>query len=56
MEKKRHDLVRERLDQAPKTGLYVGENYDDWKQFFKFFMDFMRSEQGPRGDIIKKAR
>lgn len=56
MERKRHELVRDRLERAPKTGLYVGETYDEWKQFFKFFMDFLKSEQGPRGEVIKRAR
>lgn len=56
MERDRHDLVRDRLNRAPKTGLYLGESYDDWRTFFKFFVEFLKSEQGPRGDVIKKAR
>ena len=56
IERNGHELVRDRLDRGIKTGLYLGESYDDWLSFFKFFIDFLKSEQGPRGELIKRAR
>lgn len=34
---------------SPMAGTYLGEDVGHWEKFFKFYIDFMNSESGPRG-------
>jgi hypothetical protein len=44
------------LHQNPKVGVYLNETHDDWDRFYLFFINFLRSEIGPRGECAKLIR
>lgn len=56
MQKTSHEQVAEILEKSPRVGVYAGETQADWDGFFAFFMKFLGSEQGPRGDVVRKCR
>lgn len=44
------------LKKGPKVGVYKGQTAENWEMFFKFYLDFLRSEIGPRGECAKQVR
>jgi hypothetical protein len=48
LHKNKMEMIRI-LQQNPKVGVYLGEAREDWDHFYTFFMNFLRSEIGPRG-------
>jgi hypothetical protein len=37
------------LKKAPTVGVYKNEDPKNWEGFFKFYVDFLNAEIGPRG-------
>ena len=50
------EVMLDILEKSPKVGVYKGQTKEDWEIFFKFFIDFLKSEIGPRGVCAKKVR
>ncbi len=44
------------LKSAPVAGVYLGEDEAEWSNFFNFYINFLKSEIGPRGDCSKAVR
>lgn len=44
------------LEQCPRVGAYLNETHQDWDNFYTFYINFLRSEIGPRGECAKLIR
>ena len=44
------------LKSHPSMGTYQGQDPAQWPAFFEFFLDFLKSEIGPRGECSKAIR
>lgn len=48
--------MREILLDAPVAGVYAGEDPAHWERFFDFYINFMKTETGPRGECSRHVR
>lgn len=44
------------LEENPKVGVYANETPEDWNRFFTFYINFLKSLTGPRGECAKRVR
>lgn len=48
--------MRTILRKAPIAGVYEGEGQEEWDKFFAFYINFLNSEIGPRGECTRAVR